>query len=197
MQKKGSDENYFYSIAYEFLSRTKRSYFLSPLEIDLILKWEEKKIPLSVIKKALKEGFKRAGRKKTLLYFKKIVEKEFKNYLSLSSGKNMKTAKGDNQKREEHKKLIEIIPDEYFKELYAEFFSEERTFDEKVKFDEMIDKKISERFFTDRILEEAEIEWSKKYPFISVDNNTKRKLVEKYLIVKKREELNLFSVMNL
>jgi len=189
---KGKNNNYFYAIAYEFLSRTKRSYFLTPLEIDLILKWQKERIPLSVVLKGLKAGFKKSGRKKTLLYFKGFVEREYKNFSKAFVGKKRATKVEENERNNELSDLIKLIKDENFRSLYEEFFSKERSYQEREDFDRSIDDKIIEIFGLG--MDKYREEWEKKFSFIRVDEETKNSLVKKYLIVKKREELNLFSV---
>ncbi len=183
MEKKDLSDNYFYSIAYEFLSRSKRSYFLTPLEIDLIVKWEKKKIPLFVIVKALKAGFRKPGRKKSLLYFRGFVEREFKKYMDTKIGKEQRVKIDTKEKNEEIFNMIEFIRDEEIKKLYLEFFSSEKSIEERDKFDKIIEDKIKEKFLNEKALKEAEKEWDKRFPFISVDEKTKKKLKEKYIIV--------------
>ncbi len=192
--EEGKNSNYFYAIAYEFLSRTKRSYFLTPLEIDLIIKWQKERIPLSVVLKGLEAGFKKSGRKKTLLYFKGFVEREYKNFSKASVGKR-RSYKGEKKddSYNELMGLIELIKDDDFKSLYEDFFSKERSSQEREDFDRTIDNKIIEIFGSE--MDKYREEWEKKFSFIRVDEETKLSLVKKYLIVKKREELRLFSVL--
>jgi hypothetical protein len=188
MAKNTVDNNFFYEIAFEFLSRAKRSYFLSPLEIDLIKKWEEKGIPLTIIKKSLNKGFEKAGRKKTLLYFKKIVEKEFR-----AKGDKLiaKQSENNDKKTEEADKQIDLIESEYFRKKYKQFNLKDSTYGEKEEFDDTIDKEIIALFFNENI-DKTEEEWNKKFQYIKVGQKEKIRLIEKYFIMKKREELNLF-----
>ena len=190
---KREEDNYFYSIAFEFLSRTKRSYFLTPIEIDLILKWKKRKIPLPVVLKGLKEGFKKSGRKKTLVYFKGFVDREYKNFSKASVGKRKSDKRKEKDNYDELLNMIDFIKDDEFKKSYKEFFSEKRGTQEREEFDKSIDDKIIERFGSE--IEKYRAEWEKKFSFISIDEKTKLSLVKKYLIVKKREELGLFSVL--
>ena len=190
--EEGKNSNYFYAIAYEFLSRTKRSYFLTPLEIDLIIKWQKERIPLSVVLKGLEAGFKKSGRKKTLLYFKGFVEREYKNFSKASVGKRKSEKKEEKDNYDEFLDMIDFIKDDEFKKSYKEFFSEKRGVQEREEFDKSIDDKIIERFGSE--MDKFREEWEKKFSFIRVDEETKLSLVKKYLIVKKREELRLFSV---
>ncbi len=179
--------SYFYEIAFEFLSRIKRGYFLSPLEIDLIKKWESNNIPLKIIKKSLYSGFRKPGRKKTLLYFKKIVEKEFKKEKEKLTPKNDKIEENNNENIQEQ---IEIINSDYFKKRYKEFaeglpLSEK----EKEEFDKSIDKKIIEFYYDE---EEIKNEWNQKFQYIKIGETEKKRLMKKYFIMKKREEFHLF-----
>ncbi len=188
MAKHKGDENFFYEIAFEYLSRVKRGYFLSPLEIDLIKKWEENKIPLTIIKKSLRKGFEQAGRKKTLLYFKKIVEKEFKQ-----KGDKLVSKQTDNNdnRLEEIDKQINLIESESFREKYRQFNLKESSYNDKESFDDKIDREIIDLFFNEK-KEETEQEWNKNFQYIKVGEKEKTRLIERYFIMKKREELKLF-----
>jgi len=188
------NNNYFYEIAAEFLFKSKRGYFLSPLEIDLIVQWDDKGIPLKIVKKAMKKGFENPGRKKSLLYFNKIVEKEYRLYKKMRTGsKRKKYSVSEPDKKKEIENMINLIQVEYFKNLYKKFIEKKIDYKDKEEFDRKIDDEILKRYYyisKQNMLKE----WEENFSFIRVDNVNKEKMIKKYFIIKKRDELNLFKI---
>ena len=87
-------ENYIAEIETKFSKIRGRGLMLSPKDFTLVKKWEEKQIPLRIVKRAMDDvhkKFKEQNRKdniNSLSYFKQAVEKEFAEWKQSQVGKN-------------------------------------------------------------------------------------------------------------
>ncbi len=179
-------DSYFYSIAVYFLKRTKRGVFLNSSEISLIKMWKDEGIPLSVVISGLREGFKVPGKKRSLRFFEKYVEKEFKNYKKKLVGR---TSSGHLIKKEEFKKLNEIMDNE-IKKLIFDFIDGKSEFKEIEEIDSHIDSIIIKKYYGNEKTEILE-EWKDVINSYSIPEEEKEEFLKKSFVYKKREELKI------
>ncbi len=179
-------DSYFYSIAVYFLKRTKRGVFLNSSELSLIKMWKDKGIPLNVVISGLKKGFKVPGKKRSLRFFEKYVENEFKNYKKKLVGRK---SSGHLLKKEEFKKLDEIMDNE-IKKLILDFIEGKSEFKEIEEIDSFIDSIIIKKYYEN---EKKDIldEWKDVINSYSIPEEEKEEFLKKSFVYKKREELKI------
>ncbi len=185
-------DSYFYSIAFYFLKRTKRGVFLNSIEINLIREWQKADIPLDIVIRGLKEGFKKPGKKRSLNYFKKFVEKEFKAYKKLKIGKT----KDFSAIKHHYKDKIESIKHEIIKKLIYEFLNKKINISTISELDEKINKIILTDFWESE-KEQLYNEWKDIIESSNIPEDSIEEMLKKSLIYKKRDELLIPDVYTL
>lgn len=124
---------YFQEIAHHFIAERGAPFFLSSVDIELILSWEKMKIPLGVVLEGMKKAFQnrraKSGEKRkvrTLVSCQYHVLREFEQYRERRVGK-MKNVRRDKRKekrrmiRREVENFLASIPSEvvYLEEIYS------------------------------------------------------------------------------
>jgi len=92
--------NYFSEIEELFIRRRGRNLLLSPLDWALIETWQERKIPLHIILRAIEKVFDGVDRQpakkrtvKSLLYCREEIEAQYAAWLEMQVGKKVQSSK--------------------------------------------------------------------------------------------------------
>ena len=127
--KKRSD--YYQSIARYFFKQRGAPFFLSSSELDIVAKWEEIEIPLSVALEGIRRAFEnyrgKPGKKskiQTIAYCEPQVLMAYEQYRERRVGGDRKPAKREEKRalaRAEVKRLLDTLPEKlgYLRETYS------------------------------------------------------------------------------